>query len=459
MKSTVETLEETRIKLTVEVGLDELKPSIDHAYKHIAEQVNVPGFRKGKVPARIIDQRVGRPAVLEHAINDALPNLYRQAVAEADIKPIGQPQVDVTAVPGVTEDAEELVFTAEVSVRPEIELPDLSEITLEVESSQVTDADIDEQLETLRKRFGTLVGVERAAEDGDFLSIDLDAKAGDEQIDTAEGVSYEIGSGNMLEGLDEAVIGLSAGESKTFTTALVGGERAGEDAEVTVTVKNVKEQELPELDDDFAQLASEVDTLEEFKTQLREQLAGNKVNNQAIAARDLLLEKLLEDIEFPLPSAIIEAEVNEHLENESRLEDDTHRAEVTEEATKNLRRQLLLDAIVEKYEVRVEQNELLEFLLRTAQQYQMDPNEFIQQADQAGQIPLYMAELGRNKSLAVALREVSVKDAEGAEVDLTAFIGSDEEDTDASDQLVEEALARAEAAAAAEDSDEDTDTK
>lgn len=459
MKSTVENLEETRVKLTVEVSLEELKPSIDHAYEHIAEQVNVPGFRKGKVPPRIIEQRVGKPAVMEHAVNDALPGLYRNAVSEAGINPLGQPKIDVSEVPGLTEDAQNLVFTAEVDVRPEFELPELSEITISVEGSEVTDEDIDERFTVMRKQFATLVGVERAAEDGDFVSIDMRAEVDGDEIDSVEGVSYEIGSGNMLEGIDEALIGLSEGESKTFTSKLVGGEKAGEDSDITVTVKNVKVQELPELDDDFATMASELDTLDELRDQVRGQVADAKVNNQAVKARDLLLEQLLEQVEFPLPQSVIEAEVHDHLEGEGRLEDDVHRAEVTEEATKNLRRQLLLDKLADDLKVQVGQNELLEFLLRTAQQYQMDPNEFVSQADQAGHIPMYMGELARNKSLAVALRKVSVVDEAGNAVDLTEFIGTDEEDVDPSTQLVEEALARAEAEAAAQEESEESDDK
>ena len=433
MKSAVETVDETRVKLTVEVPMDDIKSQIDHAYAHIAQQVTIPGFRKGKVPPRIIDQRVGKAAVLEHAINDAMPDLYRQAVAEADLKPIGQPKIDVTTIPGLTDaaaadSADNLVFTAELDVRPEIEIPDLSGVTLTVDDAEVTEEDVEESLTALRERFATLVGVDRPVAEGDFVSLDLVATIDDEEIDTAEGVSYQVGSGNLLPGIDEALIGLSAGESATFTAPLAGGEHAGEDASVTVTATAVKEQVLPDVDDDLAQMASEVDTIEELRESLRTQVADAKSNNRAVQARDLLLSKLLELTEFPLPQSVIEDEIHRHLEGEGRLEDDVHREEVREQATDALRRQLLLDTLAEKLQVQVEQGEMVEFMLRTAQEYRMDPNEFIQSASQNNQISLYAAELARNKSLAVALREVSVVDGAGDVVDLTDYIGSDEED-------------------------------
>lgn len=428
MKSAVENLEPTRAKLTVEVPLGELQPSVDHAYSQIASQINVPGFRKGKVPARIIDQRVGKGAVMEQAVNEAMPDLYRQAVTEAELRPLGQPEVEVTAVPGINEDAEELVFTAEVDIRPEFTLPELSEITLTLDGVDVTDEDVQERIDSLREQYATLVGVERAAADGDFVTIDLNATIGDDEVDSVSGISYQIGSGNMLEGLDEALTGQSAGETTTFTAPLAGGDRAGEDAQITVTPTAVKEQELPEVDDEFAQSASEYDTVAELRENLRTQVGDTKASDRAVDARDKLLDSLLEATDFPLPSGVIEAEVRQHLENEDRLEDQEHREEVTEETTRVLRRQLVLDELSEKVTVNLEQNELLEFLVQTAQQYGQEPSEFIQQVSQNGQINLFIAELQRNKALAVALRQVRVVDPDGEEVDLSAYVGSDEED-------------------------------
>ncbi len=455
MKSAVETLDPTKVKLTVEVEYDELKPSIDHAYKHIAEQVNIPGFRKGKVPPRVIDQRVGWGAVIEHAVNDALSGFYRQAASEENLRPLGQPEVEVTEIPAKAGEGQ-LVFTAEVEVRPEITLPALDSLAITVEPAEVTDEDVTERLDALRERFGTLVGVDRPAAEGDFVVLDLKAEIDGEEVDSVSGVSYQIGSGNMLEGLDEALTGLSAEETTTFNAPLAGGEHEGKEAAVTVTATSVKQRDLPEADDDFAQLASEFDTLEELTADLREQVASIKTSNQAVAARDELLKALNDAVEIPVPAGAVEAEVHRHLESEGRLEDDTHRAEVTVEATDALRNQILLDTLAEQLEIKVAQNELLEYLVSASRQYGMDPNQFIQSLDQGGQIPAMVGEVARSKSLAVALRQIEVKDTAG-NVDLTEFIGSDDEDAAADESVedvagepVEEALVDDSAAPAAD---------
>ncbi|GGM42739.1 trigger factor [Promicromonospora citrea] len=450
MKSAVETLEPTKVKLTVEVDYDELKPSIEHAYQHIAEQVTVPGFRKGKVPPRIIDQRVGWAAVIEHAVNDGLSGFYRDALGETDLRPLAQPEVDVTEIPAKAGEGQ-LKFTAEVEVRPEIELPELTDVDLTVESTTVTDEDVNERLEALRERFGTLVGVDRPAADGDYVVIDLKAVIGDEEVDSVSGVSYQIGSGNMLEGLDEALTGLSAGETTTFKAPLAGGEHEGEDADVTVTATSVKQRDLPEVDDDFAQLASEFDTIDELKEDLKTQVAGIKTSNQAVTARDALMEKLLESVEVPVPTGVVEAEVHRHLESENRLDDDTHREEVREDATKAIKNQILLDTLAEKLKVQVSQGELVEYLVSASQQYGMEPGEFIKTLEQGGQIPAMVGEVARSKALAVALRQIEVKDSEGNVVDLSEFIGSDE--ADEAQAALADAVAQAQESADAEEAE------
>jgi trigger factor len=425
VKSAVETLNPTRVKLTVEVPFDELKPSMDEAYKSIGSQVQVPGFRKGKVPPRIIDQRFGRAAVLQEAVNDALPKMYAKAAEESEIRPLGQPEVEVTEVPD-PQSGGDLKFTVEVDVRPTLELPDYGSLAVTVDDVEVSDSDVDTRLDQLRERFGTLVGVDRAVADGDFVSLDIAATIGDEEIDSAKGISYQVGSGTMLDGLDEAVTGASAGDTRTFTAPLAGGEHAGEDAEVTVVVQSVKERQLPDADDEFAQLASEFDTLEELRADLRTQAERAKAFEQGVQARDRLLEKLLETVEVPVPESLVTDEVHRHLEAESRLEDDEHRAEVTEEANKALRTQLLLDAIAEKENVSVNQQELVEYLVATAPQYGMDPNAFAQAVDSAGQIPAMVAEVARRKALATVLEQATVTDASGNTVDLDALVPSEE---------------------------------
>jgi trigger factor len=426
VKSAVETLNPTRVKLTVEVPFDELKPSLDDAYKSISKQVTVPGFRKGHVPPRIIDQRIGRGAVIEEAVNEALPRFYAQAIEESDVRPLGQPTVDVTEVPDPSKGGE-LKFTAEVDVRPELELPDLEGVEVAVDDVEITDADVDERLDDLRQRFGTLVGVDRPAQTGDFVTLDISATIDGEEIDTVSGVSYEVGSGQMLEGTDEAVTGLQAGETTTFTAPLAGGEQAGREAEVSLTVQAVKERELPAANDDFAQLASEFDTLDELRDDLRTQVEQAKRVDQGMQARERLLEHLTETVEVPVPEGIVADEVHRHLEGEGRLEDDDHRAEVEVEARKAFKQQLLLDAVAEKVQVSVNQQELVEYIVSSAQQYGMDPNAFAKAVDEAGQVPAMVSEVARRKALAVVLENARITDASGREVDLSSlFPGEDE---------------------------------
>ena len=432
MKSAAENLEPTRVKLTVEVPFEELKPALDKAYKEISSQVNVPGFRKGKVPPRIIDQRIGRGAVIEQAVNEELGGLYSQAVAEQEINPLGRPTIEVTEVPSVTGALSgRLVFVAEVDVRPDFELPDLAGLELTVEGAEVSDDDVEERLTTLRQRFGTLVGVERAIAEGDFVTLDLKAEIDGDEVDSVSGVSYEVGSGTMLEGLDEALTGKKADETANFTSPLAGGDHAGKEADVTVTPTAVKERELPEADDDFAQMASEFDTIGELRDDLRTQAAKEKSEGQAIEARDKLLEHLRETVEFPLPAGVIEEEINNHLQQEGKEPGDPHGEEIREEVTGLLRDQLLLDALSERFEVDVTQEDLFNFLVASARQYGMDPNQFIQAASQTGQLPAFMGEIARNKALAVALRDVVVKDGSGEVLDLSEFIGSEEKDLEA----------------------------
>ena len=431
MKSAVETLNPTRVKLTVAVPFEELKPSLDAAYRSIGSQVQVPGFRRGKVPARIIDQRVGRAAVLEEAVNDALPRFYSQAVEESQIRPLGRPEVDVTGVPD--SDAGELTFTVEVDVRPEVTLPDYSGLAVQVDDVVVEDSDVEDELTSLRQRFGTLVGIDRPAAEGDFVSIDLAAEVDSQPVDAVTGVSYEVGSDNMLPGLDEALVGMKAGDTKEFTVPLAGGDRAGEVAQVQVTVSAVKERELPALDDEFAQLASEFDTLAELREDLRHKAERFRRIQQGLQARDKVLDALLAETDIPVPAALVEAEVHSHLEGENRLEDEEHRAEINENATKALQVQFLLDAIVEQEKVSVSQPELVEYLVQSAQQVGMTPDAFVKAVEGAGQVQGMVAEVARRKALSVVLEQATITDASGAVVDLQSLAVDDDQDADDED--------------------------
>ena len=416
MKSAVENLSPTRVRISIDVDFKDLEPHVTVAYETLAQQVSIPGFRKGKVPRQLIDQRVGRGTVLNEAINNALPEFYTKAARENDVLVVGRPSVDIKEV----KDNELLKFEVEVDIRPEVKLPDFSAIELSVDDVVVTDKDVDEQIEALRTRFGTLTTIEKDASSGDFVTIDLVAKLDGKEVEggTANGISYEVGSNRMIDGLDAALEGMKVGESKTFNTQLVG-MKEGDTGEVTVTLQAVKKRALPDLNDEFAKLASEFETLDELKSDSRERLSRLKAMEQGAQARDNLLKHLLDTVEILVPEQLVKDEVDDHLEKENRLEDETHRKEVTDEVTRSVRADFLLDSIVKAEEVQVTEAELTEYLIRTAARYGMSPDQFAQQLSQAGQIAALMAEVARTKALAVVLERVKIKDASGREVDLS----------------------------------------
>jgi trigger factor len=416
VKSTAETLSPTRVKLTVEVPFDELAPSLDAAYQAIAKQVSIPGFRKGKVPARIIDQRVGRAAVLEEAVNDVLPKAYEDALRENSVVPLGRPDVEVTELA----DGQSLTFTAEVDIRPEFDLPDYSGIAVEVEDAAVTDDEVEEQLTGLRGRFASLTPVERAAADGDILLVDLlGYEADGTSVEDLSGhaLSYELGTDGMLPGFDDAVRGATAGESRTFEFTPEGGEYVGRPLTVNVTVSAVRERALPAADDDFAQLASEFDTIGELREDIRTRLGRVRVLEQGMQARGKVHEALLGLVDFPLPEGVIRQEVEDHFAD-GHAGDDDHRAEVEREARDGLRSRLLLDKIAEAEEISVGESELSAWLLQNAPRYGMSPDAFAQALVQAGQLPMAIGDIRRAKALAVVTTKARVVDASGRPVDL-----------------------------------------
>ena len=424
MKTTVERIKPTRVKLVIEATPADLKPSIDHAYEHIAEEVSIPGFRKGKVPPAILEKRIGKPAILAHAINDGLDRIYREAVEAEKLRVLGQPQADIKKTPDENTWDGDLVVEIEVEVRPEIKLIDYKGLKVKVSDIKVDAKEVDAELDNLRSRFGTLKTVDRPAKKGDFTSIDLKAEIDGKVIDEAQNISYEIGSGNLLDGIDEALDTLTAGESTTFKSKLVGGEMAGKDSEISVTLTAVKERELPKADDAFAQLASEFDTIAELKADIEKQIKDSKVFNQGLEARDKLTDLLVEKISVAVSDELVEADVNRHLEGEGRLEDAAHRAEVTEQSQKSFKVQMILDEIAQAENVKVNEQELLQYLVQTSQSYGMDPNEFIKMIDQNGQIPSFVAEVARRKGLAVVLENAEVSDSKG-KVDISTFTNSD----------------------------------
>lgn len=413
MKTAVERLSPTRVKLTVEATPEDLAPSIKHAYEHVAEQVNIPGFRKGKVPPPVLDQRVGRGYVLAHAIQDGVNELYGKALEAEKLRPLMQADTDITESPDEKTFEGNLVVVFEVEVRPEFKLPEYKGLKVEVDTVKVAKMDVESELDALRSRFGTLVTVDRPAKSGDFTTIDLTAEIDGSPIDTATDISYQIGSGQLLDGIDEALETLTAGESTTFRSKLVGGDMAGKEAEVSVTLKAVKERELPAANDEFAQLASEFDTIAELKADIEKRLESGLGARQGVQARELLLKQLIEAAKIPVSEKLIEAEVHKHLEGEGRLEDAEHRAEVTAESTASFSQQMLLDAIVEAEQIKVEDKELIEFLVRASRDYGMGPNEFVKQVSESGQLPMFVADLSRRKAVDFIFENAVVTDKKG----------------------------------------------
>jgi trigger factor len=433
VKSAVETLGPTRAKLTVEVPFEELQASLDKAYRTIANQINVPGFRRGKVPPMVIDRQVGRGAVLQEAINEVVPQKYVEALQSHDLQPLAQPEVEVTRI----DDNEAIEFTAEVDVRPEITVPDWHGLSADVDDLEVSDDDVTEQVEALRERFGTLQDVERPAADGDFVTIDLVATQNGEPVEGAEvsGMSYRVGRGGMLEGLDEALVGMSAGDDKVFSSQLVGGDLVGEGVEVQVKVSQVQEQELPELDDEFAQLASEFDTAEDLTEDVRTRLGNGKRLEQAAAARDAVLEKLLDQIEVPLPETVVADELTERRRSieqqlafagitlEKYLEDEGQTQEEFEDdldrrVREAVAAQFVLDKVANELELGVDQAELTEHMVRRAQQSGQDPQEFANHMFEHNHVPELVAEIRRGKALAQIVESATVTDGSGQVVDL-----------------------------------------
>ena len=458
MKTDVEELSPTRVRLSVEVSFEELKPSLDKAYKEVAQQARIPGFRPGKVPPRVIDMRIGRGAVLTEAVNDALPEFYSKAVQEAELFALGQPDVEITQL----DDGKELTFTAEVEIRPKFELPDLEGMPVTVENAEVSPDDVEEYLAGLRERFASLKGVDRPAQSGDFVSIDLSASADGQSVEDAQasGLSYEIGTGSLLDGLDEALEGVTAGESREFTAELPGGAHSGEQAEVTVTVHSVKVKDLPELDDEFAQAASEFDTVGELRADTRTQLEAARRLQQASQARERALDALLDRIDVPLPEKVVAAEaehrreamtaqlqqlgssLDDYLQSAGRSPAEFE-ADLERDAQRAVKTGFVLDQLAQQEKLGVDAREMTEFVTEQARRMRVDPDVLARQLADTGQLGSVASEVLRGKALDVIAQRAKVTDE----------AGQDEADQDEADQ---EAAGQA-AAAADQDQDQDHD--
>ena len=436
VKSTVENLSETRVKLTVEIPFEDLNDSIEQAYKRIASQVNVPGFRRGKVPTRIIDQRFGRGVVLEEVVNAEVPKAYDEAVRDNELRPLGQPEVEVTQI----EDGELISFTAEVDVTPQFDLPEYKGLEVEVSDSVVSDDDVEEQVEQLRKRFATVTPVERAAEVGDLVLVDVKGELDGDELDDFAGtaLTFEVGAEGMIDGFSEAVTGATEGDTVTFEHTPEEGPYEGKAVQVTVDLKGVRQRTLPEADDEFAQLASEFDTMDELREDLRTKLQGNRLVEQGYEAREKLAERLLELVDFPLPEAFLQSQIDEHFADGHGDED--HRAEVADNTRNSLKTQLILDKIADTEELGVEQAELIQWLVQQAPRYGMSADQFANALAEAGQVGTAVADVRRGKALALVMQEAKVTDASGNPVDLSALdAGAVDDLADAiEDEILEE---------------------
>ena len=440
MKSTVEQLTPTRVRINVEVPFTELQPDFDRAYKQLAKQVRLPGFRPGKAPAKLLEARFGREAMLDQVVNEALPGRYGQAVSDSDLRPLGQPDIEVTK----KEYGQDLIFTAEVDVRPEITLPDPAQLTVSVGPIEIADDEVDAELESLRARFGTLTGVQRSAADGDFVSIDLSATVDGVDVPEAktEGMSHQVGSGQLIEGLDPAIVGLSAGESRVFTTTLVAGPQAGREAQVTVAVESVKERELPDADDEFAQLASEFDTIDELRDNLADQVRRAKRVQQAEKIREATLDAIVDPVDIPLPEAVVQAHIDSVTENAlhgtghdeaafaaSLAEQGSSRPEfdanTRTEAEKSVKTQLILDALADELDIQVSQEDMTQHLVLMARQYGIEPQRLAGFLQENNQLPAVFADVRRGLTLAAAVRAATVTDTDGNAIDTTEFFGED----------------------------------
>jgi trigger factor len=439
VKTDVEELSPTRVRLSVEVPFDELKPSLDKAYREVGRQVRIPGFRPGRVPPPVIDRRIGRDVVLTQAVNDAMPELYAKAVADGDVSALGQPEVEITRL----DDGKELTFTVEVDIRPKFELPDLSSMKVAVDNTVVTPDEVAEYLGSLQERFASLKSVQRPVQNEDYVSIDLSASVDGEAVEDAQasGLSYQVGSGSLLDGLDTALVGMSSGESATFSTELAGGDFAGQEADVTVTVHSVKVKEVPGLDDEFAQLASEFDTLGELRADTRAQLERMKNVQQVVQARDRALDALLDKIDIPLPEGVVQEEAKHNRESilqqieragatldgyleMSNQSEEQFEADLDQRARRAVKVSLVLDQLAREEELGVDQAELSAYVTRQAEQMGVPPERLAKQLADNGQLSFAAAEVLRGKAMNLIAERVKVTDAAGDPVDIKAALNA-----------------------------------
>lgn len=426
LQTTAEPLEKDRVKLRVEVAEAALAPAIDAAYKRWAKDIKVAGFRQGKVPRQIIDARLGGPEVIrEEALRDALPDFYRDALRSEEIEPIAPPDIDVVTF----EAGAPLVFEATVDVRPEIPVPDLSTINVEASSAEVTDEDVNEQLERLRDRFAELETTAREARRGDHVLIDLKGYHHDQPVEGASAPDYlyEVGSRTGPPRLDDELEGARPGAILKFSDTMpaAAGELAGQQISFTVLVKEVKAKKLPQLDDEFAKTVGEFDTLDELKDDLRERLSGVKRQMAEEQTKGDALEKLIDAADFTAPEKLVEAEFNHRLEHfekdlaDAGLSMDEYvrqtestelqiRSDIRSQTARSVKAELLLEEIARRRQIDVTEEDIGREVAIAAARAQRDPKEVAEQLVSSGRLSAVAADIMRRKALDHVVDEVNV---------------------------------------------------
>jgi trigger factor len=431
VKTSVETLDPVKVKLTVEVEPKRVKQAFDKATRELAKQVTIPGFRPGKAPRRLLEQRFGQGAIAQTAMEASLSDYYMEAVQAEDVTPVGQPEVDVETFT----EADGCTFTATVEVRPDFELPDHTGVSVRFPEWDVDDAQIDEQLEQMRERFAEVEVVDRPAGAGDLVTIDLAVEVDGEELESAkvEDALYEVGSAGVTPKLDEEIVGKVAGDEFTYEDPLPEEypEHGGADATFRITVKDVREKELPELDDDFATTASEFDTIQELRADLRGALLRRSIQQAQHDLRGTILEAYLDTVEVPLPPSMIDADAEQKVHQlqhqaeqfgatldqllemqETSLEE--FEANAREQAEGTVKAQLVLDQLAVDLDAPVESADIDREIVRHAQTNEMPPQEVARIIQQQGSLPALIGDILRRKAIDAI---VAGADIDGAPAD------------------------------------------
>ncbi len=418
MPTTIEETDKHTVKMTVEVPTDRVGKDLDAAYRRVAQQVKVPGFRKGKAPRQVIDAQVGRDAVVAEFLEDAVPVYYREAIREYELAPITDPDISLEPI----EEGKPLVFTATVEVRPRLQLEESEYRGIRVErpSTEVTDAEIDEVLDRLRDRFAELEPVSRPAKEGDYAVIDLRASIHGQEIPeaTRPDYLYEVGSGAFVDDLDKDLAGKRAGEILKFNATLPErfGERAGQEVSFQVLVKEVKAKRLPAADDAFAKTASEFDTLAELRDGLREQLGQNKERAADAAVRDRALEALIDKVDVDLPDTLVDEETEHRVRHAQEraeaagltlqqildaqgLDELRFRADARSHALRAIKADLVLEAVARREEIQVSAEEIGGEIAALASSLGRDPKDVAKQLERTGQVVTLAGDIIRSKAL------------------------------------------------------------